>query len=294
MSLPGIPRILIAIPACNEEKYIGSLVLKSRQHAREVIVLDDGSQDDTAVVATLAGATVLRHQRNEGKGAALRHILSEARKINPDVLVLLDADFQHNPDEIPYLIKPVFEGYDLVIGSRQQQKSKIPTFRRFGQNILSRGTNVLAGGKVTDSQSGFRALSSRAIAQLELTQDGFAVDSEMIAAAAARALKVKEVPISAIYHEDGSLRHTVGQGVGVLTRITAMIAERRPLFFFGVSGAIAIAAGIIAGIKTVNAFVVYRGVIPPGTVVLSAIFLIVGTFSVFTGIVLHALARKKA
>ncbi len=147
-------KIIAAIPAFNEETYIGTVVLRTRQYVDQVIVVDDGSTDQTGNVARLAGAIVVRHQRNEGKGASIQTILAEVKKRSPDILVLLDADSQHNPDEIPSLIKAVSDGYDLVIGSRIQQSSNIPRYRRLGQRVLSYFTGILSGEKVADSECG--------------------------------------------------------------------------------------------------------------------------------------------
>lgn len=120
------PRIAAAIPAFNEEKYIGTIVLKTMQHVNETIVVDDGSTDQTAEIAKLAGATVIRHGRNKGYGASIQSLLAEAKKKKFDILVLIDADSQHDPDEIPNLVQPISEGYDLVIGSRKEKNSPIP------------------------------------------------------------------------------------------------------------------------------------------------------------------------
>jgi len=102
--------------------------------------VDDGSTDNTAVVAELAGAIVVRHDKNKGKGTAIQSILAEAKKRNPDILVLLDADAQHDPNEIPALIKPISEGFDLVIGSRETEKDKTPRYRRIGQKVIFRSS----------------------------------------------------------------------------------------------------------------------------------------------------------
>jgi len=162
--------VLAGIAAYNEASYIGSIVLQARQYVDEVIVVDDGSNDNTAEVATLAGAAVIRHAENRGKGAAIQSILAEAKKRNPDTLVLLDADSQHNPNEIPTLIKPISEGFDLVIGSREAQEDKTPRYRRIGKKVIFRSSRIASKIDVYDSESGFRALSPKAINELELKE----------------------------------------------------------------------------------------------------------------------------
>jgi glycosyltransferase involved in cell wall biosynthesis len=284
--------VLAGIPAYNEASYIGSIVLQARQYVGEVIVVDDGSTDNTARIAELAGATVIRHDENKGKGAAIQSILAEAKKRNPGILVLLDADAQHDPNEIPALVKPISEGFDLVIGSREAQKDKTPTYRRIGQKVLLRSTRLASKTNISDSESGFRALSPKAINELELKENGFAVESEMITRAADKNLKITEVPISNIYTTDGSTLNPVKHGVGVLNRIVVMISQRRPLFFFGLAGGILLAAGLIIGFKVLN-IATTTGAVAIGSAVLTALFIIAGILSIFTGIILNALGRRK-
>ncbi len=284
-------RILAGIPAYNEARYIGSIVLQAKQYADEVIVVDDGSTDNTAHIARLAGAVVIRHDTNMGKGTAIQNILAEARKRTPGALVLLDADCQHNPDEIPSLVKSVSEGYDLVIGSREAQKDRTPAYRRIGQRVLRRSGRLISQHSVSDSESGFRALSPKAVDTLELQEKGFAVESEMIACAAERNLKITEVPISNIYTDDGSTLNPITHGVGVLSRIVVMISQRRPLFFFGVIGAVLLVAGLIIGIRVLNTAAT-TGSLAMGSAVLTALFIIVGLLAIFTGIILNALSRR--
>ncbi|OGO37685.1 MAG: hypothetical protein A2147_01740 [Chloroflexi bacterium RBG_16_57_8] len=293
MSEVSGPRIIVAIPAYNEERYVGTVVLKARKHASEVIVFDDGSTDGTAEVARLAGATVLRHEGNYGKGSAMKGVLAAVRDRLPDVLVFLDGDGQHDPAQIPRLVEEVVGGFDLVVGSRKAQKEKTPLYRRFGQSVLSHGTGVASHGRrVIDSESGFRALSARAVSELDLTENGFAVETEMIIKAADKGMKITEVPISTIYVEDGSTLNPFRHGLGVLGRIINMVSERRPLLFFGVGGALFCLFGILAGARVLTAFAQTRQ-FATGTAILTALFLIIGVFSIFTGIVLNILTRTR-
>ena len=284
--------VLAGIAAYNEARYVGSIVLQARQYADEVIVVDDGSTDNTARVAELSGATVIRHDENRGKGTAIQSILAEAKKRNPDVLVLLDADSQHDPNEIPVLIKPISEGFDLVIGSREAQKHKTPRYRRIGQKVLLRSTRLASKTNISDSESGFRALSPKAINELDLKARGFAIESEMITRAADKNLKITEVPISNIYTKDGSTLNPIRHGIDVLSRIIVMISQRRPLFFFGLAGGILLVIGLIIGIRVIN-IVATKGDLAIGSTILTTLFIIAGISSIFTGIILNALNRRK-
>jgi len=284
--------ILAGICAYNEARYIGSIVLQARQHVDEVIVVDDGSRDNTAEVARLAGATVIVHSGNRGKGAAIQSILGEAKKINPDVLVLLDADAQHNPNEIPVLAKPISEGFDLVIGSREAQKDKTPRYRRIGQKVIFRSSRLASKTNIVDSESGYRALSPKAIKKLDLKAKGFGIESEMITSAADKNLKITEVPISNIYTKDGSTLHPIKHGIDVLSRIIVMISQRRPLFFFGLAGGILLVIGLIIGIRVID-IAANTGELAIGSTILTTMFIIAGILTIFTGIILNALGRRK-
>jgi glycosyltransferase involved in cell wall biosynthesis len=212
-------KIVVALPAYNEEKYIGIMVTKVKEYADEVLVLNDGSSDKTEALAKEAGAEVISHPKNMGYGATIQSIIKEARKRQFDAFVIMDADTQHSAEDIPDLVKPILEGCDLVIGARR--RVDIPQYRYFGGWILSSFVSMLSGRRVMDSQSGFRAFSPRAVKVLDLKENGMAVSSEMTVKAVVSGLKIREVPISIRYTEDSSTHNPVYQGFYTLWRIMA-------------------------------------------------------------------------
>ena len=284
-------KIIVGMPAYNEEKYIGSIILQARQHAGEVIVVDDGSTDNTVRISQLAGATVIKHLDNKGYGATIQDILIEAKKRNPAVLVILDADSQHDPNEIPVLVEAVFNGADLVIGSRKILKDKIPAYRKIGQKVISYLSRSLSGKKLSDTESGFRAYSSKALDVLEPKEKGMAVSAEIISEATKKGLKITEVPVSIIYTGDGSTLNPLIHGLGVFHRILVMISERRPLLFFGAFGCISLILGVVAGIMVVQTLQTNQ-YLSMGTALLSMLFITVGMLSIFTGVILDVLVNR--
>lgn len=285
--------IIAAIPAWNEETAIGSVVLRAKQHVDTVIVIDDGSTDATGAIAALAGAEVIRHDRNMGKGMALRNVFLRAREMNADILVCLDGDGQHNPDEIPRLLIPIKNGdADMVIGSRFLDiHSDIPRYRRAGQKVLTSLTNSISATKVTDSQSGFRAFSKKAIDSIPLEENGIGIESYMQRAADDTGLRIAEVPITCRYDIEhiskmGSVRH----GFTVVNTLLKIVEERRPLLVFGSVGLGLVIAGVAMGIWVVEVYS-HTGQFAIGTSLIGILLLIVGILSVFVGLMLHAISK---
>lgn len=212
--------VVAIIPAYNEEKALADVIGKTLEHVDEVIVVDDGSSDKTSEVAIEAGARVIKHSVNLGKGEALK---SGFKAIGDDsIIITIDGDGQHNPSEIPDLVRPIIEdGADLVNGSRYMNgpEENTPAYRRVGQKVLDIATNISAGTKVTDSQSGFRAFSPKSRNVFRFKDTGFGIESEMLVDAAESGLKIVEVPITVRYDLDGSTKDPITHGVGVLFNI---------------------------------------------------------------------------
>lgn len=250
---------MVAIPAYNEELTIGSVVARARRHADRVVVVDDGSDDATAYVAELVGAEVFRHLTNEGYGSAIRDCFKIARDYDVDVLVTLDGDGQHNPDYIPQLIDEMREsGADIVIGSRFARGMKnrtIPRYRKFGMKVLDRATMVGSGLRLTDSQSGFRAYSRKALHAIDVNQNGMGVSSEIIIRAADSKLKIREAGIVTRY--DGirdSSKGPVRHGLDVINSIVRVVVQKHPILFFGVPGLLFLGAGALLFLRALDVF----------------------------------------
>lgn len=244
------PKIIAAIPCFNEEMFIGSVVLKSKRYVDRVVVIDDGSTDATARVAREAGATVYRNKQNQGYGAAIRSAIAKGQNLRADILVILDGDGQHDPKDIPKLVKPLINGTaDISVGSRFIGKGeKPPLYRRLGQRVLTMTTNVGSGQRISDSQSGFRAYSKKTLKELNLTESGMSVSSEIQFAVSRSGLRVAEVPITTSYSEKAK-RNPVGHGAGVLNRLAVLVTLRKPILILGIPGIGFLGGGLFLGIR---------------------------------------------
>ena len=283
--------IVAILPAFNEEVSIGSVVLRTRRYVDRVIVVDDGSSDRTSEIAELAGAEVIRHQLNMGKGAALKtgfeFLDSEM------VVVTIDTDGQHDPSDIPKLVEPILKGEaDMVNGSRyiNGNKKDTPFYRRLGQVVLDNATRLDSGLDITDSQSGFRAFSADTRDIFRFKQNGLAIESEMLADAANAGLRIKEVEIGVRYDVDGSSENPVSHGVKVLVKILQDMELNRPLYYFTAPGLLMAAIGIGMGLNFLRDF--YHGsTLQFGPTLLMIMLTLVGSFMAFTGIILHSISR---
>ncbi len=190
-------KVAVVIPAYNEQETVREVVERAKDHANLVIVVDDGSTDATARAASSAGATVLRHDENKGKWAALRRGVGEALRLGADVVVTMDADGQHLPEEIPSLLSALDQA-DVAVGSRS--RGGMPFIRRLSNAITTGILRFVFGVRVRDSQCGFRAYRRRA-AEVLLTveSDGFEGETESLVRLAKAGMRFADVPVSTIY-----------------------------------------------------------------------------------------------
>jgi glycosyltransferase involved in cell wall biosynthesis len=231
------PRVVAAIPCYNEANFIGDVVRRTAAHVDSVVVVDDGSTDGTAEAAQAAGAEVRRHGTNQGPGAAARTCLQVGRELGARVLVTLDGDGQHEPDEIPAVVAPILAAEadvsacaDLVIGSRfLGGYNNVARYRKFGIDVITALYNVGSRERITDGQSCFRAYSHRALETLCIHENGFGFSVETLVQARKAGLRITEASISCIYHEESHSMNPVLHGVGV----ALMVVKHRALAALG-------------------------------------------------------------
>lgn len=276
------------IPAYNEERFIGSLVLRVRSFVDVVVVIDDGSGDQTEAIAQRAGAIVVRHQANQGKAAAVNTGLSYVRGLRPLAVIMLDGDGQHCADDIPQVLEPILSGAaDVVLGTRfREVHSQIPTYRQVGQHGLTLATNLTSGVWVSDSQSGFRAFSAQALAHLHFRQGGFSIESEMQFLIRDHNLRLAEVPIKVVYAEPAK-RNPVSHGMQVLNGIMQLVGQSRPLLFFSASGLLFFGAGGLLGLHIIDLYT-QRHELAVGYALITVLLCVIGMLMLFAGMILHS------
>ncbi|MEK6984034.1 MAG: glycosyltransferase family 2 protein [Nanoarchaeota archaeon] len=192
-------KIWAVIPAYNEGRNIAKIIKKTKKHIRNVVVVDDGSKDNTKEMAESAGAIVLKHILNLGKGAALKTGCDYAIKKDAKFMVVLDADAQHDPEDIPRFIEKL-DKCDIVFSYRKASR-KMPLVLRFGNWFISNVAGILYGVRLKDTQSGFRAFSKDAYRKIRWNASDYSMESEMISKAGKQRLKYVQIPIETIYSD---------------------------------------------------------------------------------------------
>lgn len=192
--------IIAVIPAYNEATRIASVVLGVKQYVDRIIVVDDGSTDMTADAARAAGAFVVHHMSNSGAGAATMTGLEAARRLGATIVVTLDADEQHAPEDIPALLQPLLENRaDIVFANRFGTKNRIPFIRRVFNGLGNIVSFVATGMWVSDSQCGYKAFGPKALSEITLRMSGFEFCTEIVREAAQHHWRIVEVPIKVLY-----------------------------------------------------------------------------------------------
>lgn len=242
-------KVIIGIPAFNEEKNIGPIIAKLKEKYEEIIVCDDGSSDTTSTIASSMGAHVVKHEKNMGYGSAIKTIFNEAKNVEGDVLVTFDADGQHQISEIDSMLKPISENKaDIVIGSRFLGKTKdLPKYRKIGIKTITGLTNAATGSKITDSQSGFRAYGKKALNEITPTESGMGISTEILIKASSKELRITEIPITITYENNTHSQAPISHGTSVIMSTVKHVAIERPLLYYGVTGMCFLILGLIFG-----------------------------------------------
>lgn len=242
-----IMKITVGIPAYNEQKNIAKIISQIKEITPSIIVCDDHSTDDTNKIAKSLDVDVITHTKNLGYGSAIKSIFAKAKEIDSDVLVTMDADGQHRIEDLQKILKPILSDVvDVSIGSRFLNKDveNVPSYRQIGIKVLTKLTNVSLKESITDSQSGFRAYSKKAISEIIPTESGMAISNEILLKAASLNLRIGEVPIIVLYGDDTSTHNPISHGTSVFASTLKFISIDHPLQFFVLPGILILLIGL--------------------------------------------------
>ena len=284
--------VIAGLPMYNEEETIGTVVTLSKDYVDHVVCIDDGSSDSSARIAEACGAIVHRHRVNRGYGGALKSLFQIAKEMNADVLVILDSDGQHDPSSIPGLIEPITnDEADFVIGSRFVEGGNtedMPAYRRLGIKVITAASNLSSDLDISDTQSGFRAFSRKAIERLRFDSEGMELSLEMLEDANDKNLKIKEVPTVIRYDvPKGSNFTAISHGFAVLAWAMISLSQKKPILVLGLPGLGLFAAGSAMAFNAINGVTdSVDAIIGPG---LTAIWIgVLGISLMATGFVLQS------
>jgi glycosyltransferase involved in cell wall biosynthesis len=195
----------VLIPAYNEAKAIGEIIRKIRGQGLEIIVVDDGSQDNTAKIAQESGAIVLKNERNQGKGASLIEGFDYVRKRNFDAVITMDGDGQHLTEEIPAFINLAWSSNNgIIIGNRMSERRNMPLMRVWTNKFMSWLISKIARQRIPDTQCGFRLIKKEVLGQINLCTRKYETESEILIKSARAGFKIASIPIKTIYSGEKS------------------------------------------------------------------------------------------
>ena len=251
-------KIIVTVPAYNEEKTIGDAIKKIKKSLNassyradyKVMVVDDGSLDKTAKVSKEQGAIVYSHPKNYGLAECFRTEIEKCLELNADVIVHIDADLQYSPNEIPKLIKEIENGYELVLGSRFKGTiEEMPLVKRLGNIAFSKVVSEITGLKISDAQTGFRAFTRKIAEDIKIISS-YTYTQEQIIRAVKGKFRIKEVPIYFAKRNGKSrlISSPFGYAIRAGINIVRIYRDYEPLKFFGIMGCSLFAVGIILGL----------------------------------------------
>ena len=230
-------KVIVGIPAFNEEKNIAVLITQLKKIVDKIIVCNDGSTDLTSKIAEEMGVIVINHEKNLGYGAAIRSIFLKSKDLDGDILVTFDADGQHRIEDINKVINPIINGEsDLVIGSRflDESEKEVPQYRKVGIKVITKITNATIKKQLTDSQSGFRSYSKKVVDELNPSELGMGISTEILIKASAKNFRISEVPIKITYFGDTSTHNPITHGSSVILSTIKFTSIEHPLKFYGI------------------------------------------------------------
>ena len=286
-------KLVIGIPAYNEEANIAGIILKLQEISDAIIVCNDGSSDLTGKISEKLGVNVVNHKKNLGYGAAIKSIFEKAREINADILVTFDADGQHRIQDIEAVLKPILNNEaDIVIGSRflNGKTENIPEYRKVGIKVITSLTNSSLNTKLSDSQSGFRAYNKKVLEKIEPSEYGMGVSTEILIKSSKENFKIIEVPIKILYDGDTSTHHPVSHGLSVVMSTMKFISINHPLKFYGIPGIIFLAIGLFFTVWTIQAFGETRQVIT-NIALIGVSSIILSTILMMTSVILYSVVN---
>ena len=259
-----VSRIIITIPAFNEEKTISSVIdsikkaLSKAPFQYKIMVVDDGSTDRTRQIVEAKGCMVFSHQRNLGLAETFRTEIMECLKLNVDAIVHIDADGQYNPADIPRLIAEIEKGYDLVLGSRFKGNiEEMPAIKRFGNKAFSRVISHITGLRITDSQTGFRAFTKAIAEQIKISST-HTYTQEQIIRAAREKFKIKEIPVNFAKRGQNTTSRLISNpfeyAFKAWLNILRILRDYEPLKFFGSFGLLFMIFGFLLGIWLLSVY----------------------------------------
>ena len=284
-------KIIVGIPAFNEEKNIAVLIIQLKKIADKIIVCNDGSTDLTSKIAEELGAIVINHEKNLGYGAAIRSLFLKAKDLDGDVLITFDADGQHRIEDINKVINPIINGKsDLVIGSRflDENKQEVPSYRKVGIKVITKITNATIKKQLTDSQSGFRAYSKKVLNELNPSELGMGISTEILIKASAKNFRISEVPIKIIYNGDTSTHNPISHGSSVLLSTIKFTSIEHPLKFYGIPSMIFFAIGLLFTYLSIE-YYADIGRLNTNLTLVSAGSILIAVVLLLTGILLYSL-----